>query len=78
MLTCKQASALVSQSLDRRLPWRQRAALRLHLLLCDACRRFKRQAEFLHAAVRSGGARLMALSPAARERIRFALRKNDT
>lgn len=40
MLSCKQASQLLSQSLDRRLARRELIALRLHLMLCSMCRRF--------------------------------------
>lgn len=43
MLNCKQTSLLVSQSLDRPLTWRERWAVRLHLLICVYCRRFKQQ-----------------------------------
>lgn len=43
MLTCRQASELVSQSLDRELTRRERWALRFHLLICVACARFNRQ-----------------------------------
>ncbi|WP_137718820.1 zf-HC2 domain-containing protein [Methylobacillus flagellatus] len=43
MLSCKQASQLISQSLDRRLSLRERLALRLHLLICDVCERFRQQ-----------------------------------
>lgn len=43
MLSCKQTSQLVSQSLDRRLTLRERLAVRMHLLLCKYCRRFQQQ-----------------------------------
>jgi hypothetical protein len=43
MLNCKQTSQLVSQSLDRRLTWKERLAVRLHLLICKYCARFNRQ-----------------------------------
>lgn len=43
MLSCKQTSLLVSQSLDRPLNWRERWAVRVHLLICVYCRRFKQQ-----------------------------------
>ena len=75
MLTCRQVSELASQSLDRRLSWRERLAVRLHLLVCSACTRVKHQLEFLRTAARQyarhgeqieGQARL---SPQARERI---------
>jgi len=47
ILTCKEASRLVSQGLDRRLGLAERLALRLHLLVCDGCTNFSRQAAFL-------------------------------
>lgn len=52
MLSCKQASRLLSQSLDRRLTWRERTALRLHLTICDVCRRFGRQLMLLREAAK--------------------------
>jgi Putative zinc-finger len=42
-LSCKEATRLVSEGLDRRLGFAERIALRLHLLLCDGCSRFKSQ-----------------------------------
>jgi uncharacterized protein YcgI (DUF1989 family) len=81
MLSCKETSLLVSQSLDRRLSWRERWGARLHLSICTACRRFKRQVEVLHRATRehAGGAleavRRLTLSLDARARIRRALER---
>jgi len=51
MLSCKKATRLVSQGLDRRLPFGQRVALRVHLAICDGCTNFKKQTEFLRRAV---------------------------
>ncbi|MBI3897749.1 MAG: zf-HC2 domain-containing protein [Gammaproteobacteria bacterium] len=79
MLSCKEASRLVSLSIDQRLSWRQRGALRLHLFLCAACTRFKQQAKFLHKAAEEFGRRSvqlgqhLRLTPNARERIKEAL-----
>lgn len=52
MLTCKDATALVSRSMDSPLPWRQRMALRVHLALCRLCNRYERQLRVLRRAVR--------------------------
>jgi hypothetical protein len=65
--------------LDRRLSWKERVILRMHLLICEACRRFQRQIEFLRTAVRRHGAELDSetlegLSSDARSRLRHALR----
>ena len=51
MLTCKEASRLVSQGLDRRLGPFERLRLRLHLALCDGCANFKKQMDFLRKAL---------------------------
>jgi hypothetical protein len=51
MLTCKQASQLISQSLDHPLSLSNRIKLRFHLLLCDACSRFRKQLEQLSIAL---------------------------
>jgi hypothetical protein len=51
MLTCKEASRLVSQGLDRRLGFAERAGLRLHLLVCEGCTNFSKQVAFLRKAM---------------------------
>lgn len=79
MLTCKDASHLVSENLERRLSFRERWGLRMHLWICVNCRRFERQINFMHAALRTLGKRAEVADdskefpPEARERIRKAL-----
>jgi len=51
MLTCKQASQLISQSLDCPLTWSERVQLRFHLFICTACRHFKQQLNQLLIAI---------------------------
>lgn len=51
MLTCKQASQLISQSLDRPLSLADRIKLRFHLFICDACTRFNQQLKQLRTAM---------------------------
>ncbi|WP_342620209.1 zf-HC2 domain-containing protein [Rhodoferax sp. GW822-FHT02A01] len=41
--TCKEATALMVAREDRALGLADRLALRLHLLICEACPRFERQ-----------------------------------
>jgi hypothetical protein len=43
MLSCKEASLLLSMAQDSRLKWHQRLALSMHLVLCDGCTNFRRQ-----------------------------------
>ena len=40
MLSCKEVTAKADDFLDRRLSWRDRWRVRLHLLICHHCRRF--------------------------------------
>ncbi|MGE5190456.1 MAG: zf-HC2 domain-containing protein [Gemmatimonadota bacterium] len=81
MLSCKDATRLISQSMDVTLPVGQRIGLRLHLLICKFCLRYRRQLlvirealrDFDAAAVRPGGRAGETLSEDARERIRKSL-----
>lgn len=52
MPTCKQASKLISMSLDRPLSWSEKVQLKLHLLICTPCRRFKKQLKLLAVALK--------------------------
>ena len=51
-LSCREASRLLSQSMDRPLGLAEQARLRLHLTLCDACTNFSRQLRLLRRALR--------------------------
>ncbi|MHB1676241.1 MAG: anti-sigma factor family protein [Sulfuriferula sp.] len=83
MLNCKEASCLVSESQERRLNFRERWALRLHLWMCVGCTRFERQLRLLRKAmtilkVRTETDRVDFDMPApVRERIRKALLDQD-
>ena len=82
MLSCKDVTKLVSESMDRSLPLGQRVGVRLHLLICKFCARYERQlllirdtARRLAAAVEApGGSFGETLSDEARERIRESIR----
>jgi hypothetical protein len=50
-LTCKEASRIISSGLDQDLSAAKRAALRYHLVVCDACTQLKTQFEFLRKAL---------------------------
>ena len=47
MMSCKDVSRLVSDSLDKDLPWYRRLFLRLHLFICGACARYEQQMKFI-------------------------------
>jgi hypothetical protein len=85
-LPCEGMARLGSESLDRDLGRTERIALRLHLLYCKACRRYRRQVERLRLAMRrlSRDLEAGALSPApglpdeVRQRIKRALNGEET
>lgn len=43
VLNCYEISRLVSESMDRRLPFYQRVGIRVHLAMCRLCNRFAEQ-----------------------------------
>lgn len=49
--TCKEVSELLSQSQERPLRPGEKFQLKLHLLMCDGCRNFGRQLDFIRAAM---------------------------
>lgn len=52
MLTCKDVSKLVSESLEHELPFRQQIGMRIHLMMCSLCRKYKRQTLLLRELFR--------------------------
>lgn len=78
---CKTITPTLGEMNDRRLSFREKVTVRLHLFTCEACRRYTEQVKFLHdilhkreqlfeAATAASGA---SLSEDAKNRIRNAL-----
>jgi hypothetical protein len=82
MLSCKDVTKLVSESMDRSLPLGKRIGVRLHLLICKFCARYERQLLLIRETARHLAATVEApgesfgetLSEEARERIRESIR----
>jgi len=55
MLNCKQATRLMSQAQDQKLPLKVQMGLRLHLLICSGCTNFNKQLHFIRTACRRVG-----------------------
>ena len=51
MVSCKEATRLLSQAQDRRLDYIEALKLKLHLSVCAACTRFSRQLAFMREAL---------------------------
>jgi predicted anti-sigma-YlaC factor YlaD len=54
-LNCKEVSRLLSQGQEETLPAPDRARLRLHMVMCDACRNVDEQMAFLRKAMQAMG-----------------------
>ena len=52
LLSCKEATRVVSQAQERTLSAFERWKLRMHLAVCDKCTRFERQIRFMREALR--------------------------
>jgi hypothetical protein len=50
MLTCKQTFLLGMESSYRQLSWRERLGVRMHLMFCSACLRYRQQMDFIRKA----------------------------
>ncbi len=51
MLSCKEATRIVSEGLDRELPFWRRMGLRLHVVMCRGCLRYTRQITALNRLI---------------------------
>ena len=80
MFNCKAVTRMVSESLDRKLPFYQRMGIRMHLLMCKLCSRYRRQLLFLRETIRLQAASsediesAIVLPPGTRERIKRSIR----
>ncbi|QDV15235.1 hypothetical protein CA51_51480 [Rosistilla oblonga] len=86
MLSCKEISKLVSESLETKLTLRQRVELWMHLRLCRLCAAFRRDVDTLHLRTQQHVEELDSdrsvakakLSAGARQRIKQAIEaRND-
>ncbi|MEK7917676.1 zf-HC2 domain-containing protein [Burkholderia contaminans] len=53
MLTCKETTELLSKEADEGLNLRESLDMRLHILMCSACRNYRSNVQFLRRACRS-------------------------
>lgn len=49
-ITCREATHIILQGEDRRMPLGERLTLRLHHRICSNCRRFARQVALMREA----------------------------
>ena len=82
MPSCRDASRLQSEALDKELSFSKRLGLSLHLLICKWCRRYGKQIRFLRDAAHEHPENLsdavpQKLSSEARERIKQRLQAGE-
>ncbi len=79
MLTCREVTKLVSESMESRLSWRKRIGMRIHFMMCVSCARYRRQILLIHELIRDylspeGDDHL---SPESRERMKRAIKEAE-
>ena len=86
MYACNEVCHLLSDSLDRKLRFRKRLEVCLHLLGCRSCSHVRKQMLFLREAARNywvavenkGTGPARGLSPEGRDRIQRSLKPGPT
>jgi hypothetical protein len=53
MLSCREVTRLVSDSLERNLGLRERMSLKMHLTMCSACSQFEQQMHMVRSALKT-------------------------
>jgi len=80
--SCKLATRLASDALERRLGFFEKLRLRLHLSMCRACNDCKKEMEILHHALRrlqeKDDAEGPSMSESDKQAIRAALQEIDS
>lgn len=82
MLSCKDVTILLSGSMDASLPIGKRIGVRVHLIICKWCARYKRQLVLIRETVRRLASAVEkpgelpgeSLSEEAKERIRKSIK----
>ena len=54
LFSCSDISRLVSDAMDRKLPFHRRLGIRFHLLMCRYCARYRKQLFQLRRLIRFG------------------------
>jgi hypothetical protein len=82
---CKETTRLMSEAMDRPLPFATRLKLRFHMLICEGCARYRNQLLSIRRALHrhpdkvdgQGEARPAALSAEAKARLVQALKSRE-
>ncbi len=86
MMSCKEVSRLLSESMERKLSFWQRVGLWFHLSMCKLCKGFSRDLQRLREAARRHAEDVendaadsdASLSTDSRERMKRALESHDS
>ena len=81
MITCEEASKLISGSMDHKPPFWERMNLKMHLLMCKVCPTYMRQLHLLRRLVKEWASNATAflsdksLSGESKTKIKLNLRR---
>lgn len=83
IFSCKEVSQRISESMDRGLPLHHRMFIRIHIMMCKYCYRFRKQLFFIRELGRfsqslgEAAGSAPTLSDEAREKIKNSLKAAD-
>jgi len=69
IFSCQNMARLLSDAMDRTLPLHVRLRMRVHLIMCTLCERYKRQLTLLRDVLRADAAQLRDDGPAQSPRL---------
>ncbi len=74
MISCKQATELISKAMEEPLSLTESIALKIHLFVCECCEQFKKQLHLVRAVFRRHPEdEAKSLSSAAKDRMHRAI-----
>jgi hypothetical protein len=79
MFSCKEVAQRISESMDRAIPLHQRMFVRIHIMMCKYCHRFRKQVLLLREMscftqfIGEAAGTTLSLSDEARDRIKSSL-----
>ena len=73
---CREITATVGESFDRKLGWRERVEMKLHRFTCAHCERYLKQIRFLNRTLEQHGPEIADPEPVAGSDLRQESKEN--
>lgn len=74
-ISCKESSFLISKKQETALSFIEKVQLNLHLLICDVCKLFKKQTDYIISLLQHTATETKTLSDTSKEKMKEMLDK---